>query len=189
MSEQPIIVFASAVKFRQWLTKHHAAHPGIWMQIAKKDSGIASVTCAEALDEALCLGWIDGQRKRFDETAFLQKFTRHSPRSVWSKINTGHIERLAREGRMQPAGLAAVESAKADGRWAAAYHSFSTAEMPADFLAALARHKKAHAFFDTLNKANRYAIIYRLNGAKKPETRQRRMGQFIEMMKRGEKLH
>ncbi len=189
MSEQPVIAFASAAKFRQWLTKHHAAHPGIWMQIAKKASGIASVTYAEALDEALCFGWIDGQKQSHDEMSWLQKFTRRGPRSVWSKINTGHIERLTREGRMQPDGQFAVDAAKADGRWAKAYASSRSAEMPADFLAALDKNKKARTFFDTLNKANHYAIIYHLNGAKKPETRQRRMERFIEMMKRGEKLH
>ena len=189
MPEQPIIAFASAAKFRQWLTKHHAAHPGIWMQIAKKASGIASITYAEALDEALCFGWIDGQKQSHDETSWLQKYTRRGPRSIWSKINTGHIERLTREGRMRAAGQAAVVAAKSDGRWAKAYASYRSAEVPADFLAALDKHKKARGFFDTLNEANRYAIIYRLHEARKPETRQRRMEQFIEMMKRGEKLH
>lgn len=189
MPEQAIIAFASAAKFRQWLAKHHATHPGIWMQIAKKASGIASITYAEALDEALCFGWIDGQKKSFDETSWLQKFTKRAPRSPWSKINTGHIERLTREGRMQPAGQAAVDVAKADGRWANAYDSSRSAVVPADFLAALDNHKKARAFFDTLNKSNRYAIIYRLNDAKKPGTRQRRLEQFVEMMKKGEKLH
>ena len=189
MTEQPIIAFASAAKFRQWLAIHHAAHPGIWMCIAKKASGIASITYAEALDEALCCGWIDGQKRSRDETSWIQKFTKRGLRSVWSKINTGHIERLTREGRMQPAGQAAVDAAKADGRWAKAYASSRSAEVPADFLAALDRHKQARAFFDTLSKANRYAIIYRLNDAKKPETRQRRLKLFIELMKKGEKLH
>ncbi len=189
MPEQPVIAFASAGKFRQWLLKHHAVHPGIWMQIAKKDSGIASIKYAEALDEALCFGWIDGQKKRHDETAWLQKFTQRGPRSGWSKINTGHVERLTREGRMQPAGQAAVDAAKADGRWARAYSSPRDAKVPADFLTALSKHKKALAFFESLNKSNRYAIIYRLNDAKKPETRQRRLEQFVERMKRGEKLH
>lgn len=164
-------------------------HPGIWLKIAKKASGIASVTYVEALDEALCYGWIDGQRRSYDEMTFLQKFTRRGPRCVWSKINTGHIERLVREGQMQPAGLAAVDAAKADGRWAKAYPSSRSAEVPADFLTALGKHKKALAFFETLNKANRFAISYRLNDAKKPETRKRRLKQFVEMMKRSEKLH
>ncbi len=187
--EQPIIAFASASAFRRWLRANHAAHYGIWMRIAKKDSGLASVTYAEALDEALCHGWIDGQKQSYDATAWLQKFTRRGPRSVWSKINVRHVARLASEGRMQPAGQATVDAAKADGRWAQAYGSSRDAEMPADFLAALAKHAKAQAFFETLNKANRYAIFFHLTTAKKPETRASRLAKFIAMLKRGEKLH
>ena len=159
------------------------------MQLAKKDSGIASITYAEALDEALCYGWIDGQKKSSDAQYWLQKFTKRGVRSVWSKINVGHVERLTNEGRMQPAGQVAVDAAKADGRWEQAYHSSTNAEMPADFIAALSKHAKAKAFFDTLNKANRYAIYFRLTTAKKPETRARRFEQLLEKMKRGEKLH
>lgn len=188
MSEQPVIAFASAEEFRQWLALHHADHPGIWVKLAKKDSGIACVSYAQALDEALCFGWIDGQAKRFDETAWLQKFTRRGPRSVWSKNNVAHIERLDREGRMEPLGLAAVEAAKADGRWDAAYHGSRVAEMPADFLAELTKSKKAQAFFETLNKANRYAIYFRITTARKPETRARRISKFIEMLKKGQKV-
>lgn len=186
---QPIVAFASASAFRRWLKTNHTAHPGIWMQIAKKDSGLASITYAEALDEALCHGWIDGQKKSHDAASWLQKFTRRGVRSVWSRINVGHIERLTSEGRMQPAGQAAVEAAKADGRWEQAYHSSSAAEMPADFLAAIAQHAKASAFFQTLNKANRYAIFFHLTTAKKPETRARRLAKFVAMMQRGERLH
>ena len=189
MPEQPVIAFVNTSAFRRWLEENHVEHPGLWMKLAKKASGITSITYAEALDEALCFGWIDGQKQSHDETSWLQKFTRRGPRSVWSKINTGHVERLTREGRMQSAGQAAVDAAKSDGRWAKAYASPRSAEVPADFLAALDKHKKARGFFDTLNKTNRYAIIYRLNDAKKPETRQRRMEQFIEMMKRSEKPH
>lgn len=188
MPEQPIIAFATAAQFRQWLTRHHAEHPGIWLKIAKKASGIPTVTYAEALDEALCLGWIDGQRKTFDETAFLQKFTKRGKRSVWSKINVGHVARLEKEGRMKPAGLAAVEAAKADGRWESAYHSFSTAEMPEDFLIALTKEPKAKAFFATLNKTQRYGFFFRITTAKKPETRSKRIADFVAMLKRGEKL-
>jgi uncharacterized protein YdeI (YjbR/CyaY-like superfamily) len=159
------------------------------MQFAKKDSGIPSITYKEALDEALCYGWIDGQVKKFDADYWLQKFTKRGPRSVWSKVNIGHIERLMNEGRMQPAGLAAVDAAKADGRGEQAYHSSSNAEIPADFIAAVNQHAKAKAFFETLNKSNRYAIYFRLTTAKKPETRARRFEQLLEMMKRGEKLH
>lgn len=189
MPEQPIIAFATAAEFRKWLTRHHAGHPGIWLKLAKKASRIPSVTYAEALDEALCLGWIDGQKQAFDEQFWLQKFTQRGKRSVWSKINVGHIERLTLARRMKPAGLAAVEAAKTDGRWAAAYRSSRTAEMPADFLAALERQPKARAFFDTLNKANRYALFFRLTTAKKPETRARRIADFVAMLQCGEKLH
>ena len=189
MTEQPIIAFASAAEFRQWLTRHHTDHPGIWLKIAKKASGIPSVTYAEALDEALCLGWIDGQKKTFDETAFLQKFTKRGKRSFWSKINVGHVARLEKEGRMKPAGLAAVDAAKADGRWEAAYHSFSATEMPEDFLAALAQETDAKAFFETLNRIQRHGFFFRITTAKKPETRSKRIADFVAMLKRGEKLH
>jgi uncharacterized protein YdeI (YjbR/CyaY-like superfamily) len=189
MPEQPIIAFATAAEFRQWLTRHHSDHPGIWLKIAKKASGIPTVTYAEALDEALCFGWIDGQKKAFDETAFLQKFTKRSKRSLWSKINAGHVARLEKEGRMKPAGLAAVAAAKADGRWEAAYHSFSTAEMPADFLTALEREPDAKGFFITLSKTQRYSFFFRITTAKKPETRRKRITEFVAMLKRGEKLH
>jgi uncharacterized protein YdeI (YjbR/CyaY-like superfamily) len=186
---QPIIAFATPAAFRRWLKAHHAAHPGIWLQIAKKGSGIASVTYAEALDEALCHGWIDGQKQSHDAATFLQKFTRRGPRSTWSKINVGHIARLAAAGRMHPAGQAMVDAAKADGRWAQAYASPSAAEMPADFLARLAQHRRAQAFFASLNAANRFAIYFRLSTAKRPETRVRRLDKILGMLKRGEKFH
>ena len=188
-AEQPIVPFANAAAFRRWLKTNHAKHGGIWMQLAKKDSGIPSVTYAEALDEALCYGWIDGQKKTYDAQYWLQKFTKRGTRSVWSKINIGHIERLTTAGRMQPAGQAAVDAAKADGRWEQAYHSSKTHELPEDFLAAVNQHAGTKAFFDTLNSANRYAIYFRLTTAKKPETRARRFEQLLEMLKRGEKLH
>lgn len=186
---QPIVAFASADEFYQWLDRHHADHPGIWLRIYKKATARPTVTYAEALDLALCYGWIDGQKQRGDEESWLQKFTRRRPRSVWSKINVGHVGRLIREGRMKPAGLAAVAAAQADGRWERAYPSASAAEMPADFVEALARFPKAQAFFNTLDKANRYAILYRLQTAKKPETRTRRLKEFSAMLGRGEKLH
>lgn len=189
MPEQPVIAFPDAAAFTEWLHRHHAGHPGIWLRIYKKASGQPTVTYAEALDVALCYGWIDGQKQKGDDQSWLQKFTRRGPRSVWSKINTGHAERLIREGRMQPAGHAAIEAAKADGRWDQAYHPSSSAEVPEDFLQALARYPKAKAFFETLSKANRYAVIYRLQSAKRPETRARRLQDFIERMRRGEKFH
>ena len=147
------------------------------------------MTYAEALDVALCYGWIDGQKQRGDEKSWLQKFTRRQPRSVWSRINVGHVERLTRQGRMKPAGMTAVKAAKADGRWKRAYTSSSKAEMPAEFMQALAKFPKAETFFNTLNKANRYAIVYRLQTAKRPETRTKRLNEFITMLRRGEKLH
>jgi uncharacterized protein YdeI (YjbR/CyaY-like superfamily) len=188
MPEQPILAFATAAEFRQWLTQNHASHPGVWIKIARKASGIPTVTYAEALDEALCLGWIDGQKKAFDETAFLQKFTRRGKRSIWSKINVEHVARLEKEGRMKPAGLAAVDAAKADGRWEAAYHGSGAAEMPEDFLTALAQEPDAQAFFETLNKTQRYAFFFRITTAKKAETRGKRIADFVAMLKRGEKL-
>jgi len=187
--EQPIVPFANAAAFRRWLKANHAKHQGIWMQLAKKDSGIASITYAEALDEALCYGWIDGQKKTYDAEYWLQKFTRRGARSVWSKVNIGHIERLTNASRMHPAGEAAVAAAKADGRWERAYHSSSTHELPADFIEAVSEHANARALFGTLNSANRYAIYFRLTTARKPETRARRFEQLLEMLKRGEKLH
>jgi uncharacterized protein YdeI (YjbR/CyaY-like superfamily) len=189
MPDQPIIAFTTAVEFRQWLTLHHADHPGIWLKIARKASGIPSVTYAEALDEALCIGWIDSQGKTFDETAFLRKFTKRGKRSVWSKINVGHVGRLEKEGRMKPEGFASVDAAKADGRWEAAYASFSTAELPEDFLTALAHEPDAKAFFITLNKTQRYGFFFRITTAKTPETRSKRIAAFVAMLKRGEKLH
>lgn len=188
-TEQVIMTFVTAADFRHWLTRHHASHPGLWVQIAKKASGIPSVTYAEALDEALCVGWIDGQKKSRDETAFLQKFTPRGKRSIWSKINVGHVARLEKEGRMKPAGLAAVAAAQADGRWEAAYPGSRTAEMPDEFFAALAKEPRAQAFFDTLNKTQRYAFFFRITTAKKAETRTRRIADFVAMLKRGEKLH
>ena len=189
MVEQPIIAFANATEFRTWLTQNHADHPGIWLKFAKKASGIPTVTYAEALDEALCLGWIDGQVKSIDATYYLQKFTRRGKRSIWSKINVGHVARLEKEGRMKLSGCAAVDAAKADGRWEAAYHSPSSAEMPDDFLAALSKEPKAQAFFETLNKSQRYSFFFRITTAKKPETRTKRIADFIAMLNRGEKWH
>ena len=188
-AEQPVIAFASATEFASWLTKHHAEHPGIWMRIYKKGSGHPTVTYAEALDVALCHGWIDGQKQRGDEDSWLQKFTRRGPRSGWSKINVGHVARLTQQGRMTPAGIAAVDAAKADGRWDNAYHPSSTVEVPADFLQLLAKSRKAETAFKTLTKANRYSILYRLQTAKKAETRAKRMKEIIAMLARGETFH
>jgi uncharacterized protein YdeI (YjbR/CyaY-like superfamily) len=186
--EQPLIAFPTPAAFRRWLRTNHAAHPGIWMKIAKKDSGHASITYAEALDEALCHGWIDGQKQRHDEAWWLQKFTRRGPRSLWSKINIGHITRLEREGRLQPAGRAAVAAAQADGRWARAYDSSRTAELPPDFLAAVAGSQRARERLAALTRAQRYAIFFRLTTARKPETRARRLADLVKRLKAGEKF-
>jgi uncharacterized protein YdeI (YjbR/CyaY-like superfamily) len=184
-----ILPFKSPAAFRRWLEKNHASSDGLWLRIFKKDSGEKSITYAEAVDQALCYGWIDGLKKSHDALSWIQKFTPRRPRSGWSQINTGHVERLILAGAMTPAGLKVVEAAKADGRWAAAYASPRNATPPEDFLKQLGKHKKAKAFFDTLNKANVYAIVYRLQTAKKPETRERRMKLILEMMQQGKKFH
>ncbi len=184
-----ILHFRSPSEFRKWLSANHRQSDGIWLRLSKKDSGEPSVTYAEALDEVLCFGWIDGQKQRHDESSWLQRFTRRRPRSGWSKINTQHAERLVQTARMKAAGQAEIDAAKKDGRWTAAYDSPSKSTFPEDFLAALGRNKKAKAFFESLNQANRYAIAYRLQTAKKPETRQRRMETILAMLARGEAFH
>lgn len=188
-SELPIKTFKSAKLWREWLIKNHQKPQGIWLRMFKKASNQKTVTYAEALDEALCFGWIDGQKKTFDEHSFLQKFTPRRPRSMWSKRNREYIARLIKEKRMTAAGLAEVNAAKKDGRWEAAYDAPSTMSVPADFLKALKKDKIAYEFFKTLNKANTYAIAWRLQSAKKPETRQRRFEQLLAMMKAHKKLH
>lgn len=157
--------------------------------MAKKDSGITSVNHAEALEVALCYGWIDGQRKAEDDKYFLQRFTPRTPRSTWSKINRDKALKLIEEGRMQPAGLAEVDRARADGRWDAAYDAQSVATVPPDLQAALDANPKAAAFFAKLDSRNRYAVLFRTQGAKKPETRARRIAQFVGMLAKGEKIH
>jgi uncharacterized protein YdeI (YjbR/CyaY-like superfamily) len=188
-ADKPILSFAEAIEFRAWLGEHHADHGGIWLRYFKKASGQPTILHAEAVDEALCWGWIDGQARPHDEVSWLVKFTPRGPRSIWSQVNVARIERLQAEGRLQPAGLAVVEAARADGRWQQAYASSSTFEMPEDFLAALAKRPKARAFFESLNKANRYAIYHRLHTAKRPETRAKLLQEFLAMLQRGEKLH
>lgn len=185
----PIISFKSAKDWGSWLAENHATSNGIWLRIFKKDSGKETVTYAQALDEALCCGWIDGQTQKYDEESWLQKFTPRRARSVWSKRNTEHITRLMDEGKMKPAGLKEVESAKRDGRWQKAYESPSKMTVPEDFIKELSKNKKAKAFFETLNKVNTYAITWRLQTAKKPETREKRMKTILEMLAKGEKFH
>ncbi|MGD0768449.1 MAG: YdeI/OmpD-associated family protein [Tepidisphaeraceae bacterium] len=184
-----ILYFKTSVGFRRWLEKNHAESNGIWLRICKKDSREKSVSYAEALDQALCYGWIDGQKKPFDKLCWLQKFTPRRSKSGWSKINTQHVERLIEAGAMTPAGLAVVEAAKADGRWESAYVSSRDAIPPADFLKELSKSEKAEAFFKTLNKANVYSIVYRLVTARKPETREKRMKMILAMMEQGKTFH
>lgn len=182
----PVLPFASAAELEAWLVRHHARAGGVWIKIAKKASGIASVTHDEAIDVALCFGWIDGQRKGYDDLHFLQKFTPRRPRSLWSQRNIGKVAQLTAEGRMRPSGLAEVEAAQKDGRWAAAYASSRNMVVPEDFLKALARSRKAEAFFGTLPRSAVFAIVWRLATAKRPETRKRRFEALLAMLKKGE---
>ncbi len=185
----PVMQFGRQKDWAAWLDKNHATSSGVWLKLAKKASGDKSVTYDEALEAALCYGWIDGQKKSYDESAWLQKFTPRGAQSIWSKINREKAQELIRSGRMKPAGLAAVESARQDGRWDAAYDSPGRATVPDDLQMELDRNPKAKAFFDTLNSANRYAILWRIQTAKKAETRARRIQQFIRMLEKHEKLH
>ena len=185
----PTLAFASADAWRTWLAEYHAASDGAWLRFFKKGSGVESVTYAEALEESLCFGWIDGQRQKFDAQSYLQKFTPRRPKSGWSKINVGHAERLIKDGRMMPAGRRAIEGAKSDGRWDRAYDSPGRMAVPEDFLRALAKNKKAKAFFDKLDRVNRFSIGYRLQTAKTAETRDKGMRAIIDMLKKGERFH
>jgi uncharacterized protein YdeI (YjbR/CyaY-like superfamily) len=187
--ELPTIAFASAADFEAWLEEGHATEPGLWIRIAKKASGIPTVTPAEAIDVCLCFGWIDGQRRSNDEATFLQRYTPRRSRSRWSKINRARAEELIAEGRMRPSGLSEVERAKADGRWDAAYDSPANITVPEDLQRALDAEPKAAAEFAVLNSVNRYAVLYRIHDAKRPETRARRIETFVAMLARGERLH
>ncbi|MBP9757827.1 MAG: YdeI/OmpD-associated family protein [Candidatus Pacebacteria bacterium] len=184
-----VLTFQTPQEFSIWLAKNHAKSSGVWARIFKKASDKKGITYAEALDEALCYGWIDSLKKKYDADSYIQKFSPRKPKSVWSKINTDHVVRLTKAKRMKPAGLAVVLAAKTDGRWADAYESSATMEIPSDFLAELKKDKKAQAFFDTLNRANIYAIGWRLQTAKKPETRAKRMDAILAMLKLGKKFH
>ena len=187
-TDLPIKPFASKTKWTAWLAKQHEKSAGVWLKLAKKDSGIPSVTYEEALDVALCYGWIDGQKKGFDDQYWLQKFTPRGPKSIWSKINTEKVERLIVRGDMQPAGLAAIEAAKQDGRWEAAYASQKNITVPEDFQSALEKNQKAKAAFAGLKSAERYSFLFRLHHAKKPETRAKHIQKFVELLEKGEKL-
>lgn len=182
-------LFANGKAWWNWLQKQHATSPGVWMKIAKKDAPESSVQYPEALDAALCFGWIDGQKKSIDEQYWLQKFTPRAKRSIWSKINREKVAALIEKGLMQPAGLAEVERAKQDGRWEAAYDSWSAAEVPPDLQAALDARTKARANFAALSSQNRYAILFRTHQAKRAETRAKRIAEFVAMLERGETVH
>ena len=187
--EMPVVSFADTKEWSAWLASHHQSSIGVWIKMAKKASGHASVTYAEALDVALAWGWIDGQKGRFDEAWWLQKFTPRGPRSMWSKINREKAIALIAVGKMMPSGLAEVERAKKDGRWDRAYESQSRASVPEDLELALAKNPRAKKFFAALDSRNRYAVLFRVQHAKKAETRARRIAQFVEMLAKGEKLH
>jgi uncharacterized protein YdeI (YjbR/CyaY-like superfamily) len=183
------ITFASPVSLETWLEKNHAKHPGIWLKIAKKNSGVKSVSYFEALEVALCFGWIDGQKDSYDARYFLQRFTPRRAKSKWSKINCGKATTLIEAKRMRPAGMSEVEAAKKDGRWDAAYAGQKTSTVPDDLAKALAKNKKAAAFFGQLDSANRYAILYRLHQTTKPELRAAKITTFVAMLEAGETFH
>lgn len=185
----PTMLFESQREWEDWLEEHVSDAAGAWLKLAKKGSGARSVTYAEAVESALCFGWIDGQAAALDDQFWLQRYTPRRPKSGWSKVNREKVERLIADGRMRPAGLRQVELARADGRWDAAYDGQRTIMAPPDLQAALEARPEAAAFFATLNSANRYAILYRLQTAKKPETRAARLQKFVEMLSRGEKIH
>jgi len=185
-TELPILPFESKKKWADWLAKQHNKSAGAWLKLAKKGTGIPSVTYEEALDVALCYGWIDGQKGSFDDKYWLQKFTPRGAKSIWSKINTEKVERLIASGEMKPAGVKAVEAAKQDGRWDAAYSSQKNISVPDDFQTALNKNKKAKAFFESLTSGRRYSFLFRVTTAKKAETREKRIRQFVAMLERGE---
>jgi uncharacterized protein YdeI (YjbR/CyaY-like superfamily) len=187
--DDPAISFTTPAEWERWLEGNHAESEGVWLKIAKKGTGIESVRYPEVLVSALCFGWIDARRQGFDERWFLQRFTPRRSRSPWSRINRDHAERLIAEGRMRPAGLAEVERAKADGRWDAAYEGQARMTVPDDLRAELDARPEAKVFFEGLDSRNRYAILYRLQEAKRPETRARRLEKFVGMLEAGEKIH
>ncbi len=184
----PVKLFRDAAAWESWLAAHPAS-AGLWLRIAKKNAGIASVSYADAVDVALCHGWIDGQRRGFDEDSFLQRFTPRRPRSLWSRINVDKAEALIANGRMREGGLREIELARADGRWAAAYAGAAAMEVPVELAAALAANDRAAAFFETLDKANRYAVCWRVQTARNEPTRASRIEKLVAMLARGEKIH
>jgi uncharacterized protein YdeI (YjbR/CyaY-like superfamily) len=188
-NELPVLFFATSVELRTWLEKNHMDSSGIWLRFYKKNSGVLSINYDLALDEALCFGWIDGQTKSLDRQSYLQKFTPRRARSIWSKRNIEHINRLEKEGKMEPSGMKEFEAAKSDGRLDRSYDSPSNMIVPVDLIDELSKDSKTAEFFNKLSRANKYAITWRLQTAKKPETREKRMKSIIEMLSQGKKFH
>lgn len=184
-----IVLFPSQDAWVQWLDTYHERPEGIWVKIARKDSETPTVSYSEALEVALCYGWIDGQKKSYDQDTWLQKFTPRRPKSVWSKVNVDKVMQLLASGRMKPSGMKEVNAAKEDGRWDAAYESQGNFAIPDDFQAELEKNEQAKSFFEALNRQNRYAICYRIQTAKKPETRKSRIDKFVEMLANNKKLY
>jgi len=189
MNDLPVLAFASIAEWEVWLKANHMSAPGIWLKLAKKETRINSISYAEALDTALCFGWIDSQKVKFDAHYWLQKFTPRRQRSAWSRVNQEKVAQLMSQGKMREAGLREVELAKTNGQWQAAYESQSRMTVPEDFQALLAQNPDAQIFFDQLDSANRYAILYRVTTAKRAQTRTDRMQKFIMMLNNREKIH
>jgi uncharacterized protein YdeI (YjbR/CyaY-like superfamily) len=185
----PELSFASRDAWEAWLAEHHASSPGVWIKLARRGSGIESVSPAEALEVALCYGWIDSQARGIDDQHWLQRYTPRKPRSKWSRVNRDRVTKLIEAGAMRPAGLREIEAAQADGRWDAAYEPASTATVPDDLRRELEGNEKAREFFETLDAQNRYAILYRIDDAKTPETRARRIAKFVAMLSEGQKIY
>ncbi|WP_168120651.1 YdeI/OmpD-associated family protein [Paenibacillus sp. HB172176] len=188
-TELPEISFQNQTDMMSWLSLHGDSSPGFWLSIAKKDSGLESITYDEAMECALCYGWVDSQKKKGNTAFWLQRFTPRGKRSIWSKINKEKAERLLQDGRIMPAGLAVIEAAKANGQWEKSYEGQKTMEMPEDFANALEQHAQAKAFYESLNRTNQYAMLFRIHQAKKQETRAARIEKFIGMLEREEKIY
>lgn len=188
-SALPILLFEQQEDWAAWLNEQHIASPGLWLRIAKKEAALESINYAEALDVALCYGWIDGQKQSYDDSSWLQKFTPRRAQSIWSKVNRENAQRLIDRNEMKPAGLREVERAREDGRWDAAYDSQSRATIPEDFMVELDKQSEVKDFFLSLNSKNRYAILHRIQTAKKPATRAKRIRQFVEMLIKKEMLY
>ncbi|MFF2155074.1 YdeI family protein [Paenibacillus chitinolyticus] len=187
--ELPVLCFENQEAFEIWLESNHETSPGILLQIAKKNARLVTVSYQEALESALCYGWIDSQKKTFDDQSWLQRFTPRGDRSIWSKVNKDKAEQLIADARMKPGGFKAIEDAKRSGQWDKAYEPQSSSSVPEDFAARLELNARAKAFYDTLNKQNKFAIHFRIQNVKKQETREKRIQQFIEMLERGEKIY